>query len=117
MFFRNRPQSNMYRSIAPLEASAMLRADPSMAVLDVRTAEEFGSPTGHLPNARLIPVQELELRLAELQDLKEKTVLVYGRSGHRSKIASAILARDGFKVIELDGGVLNWLRASLAVEK
>lgn len=95
----------------------MLRADPAMAVLDVRTAEEFGSPTGHLPNARLIPVQELELRIGELQDLKEKTILVYCRSGHRSKSASALLARHGFKVVELDGGILNWLRETLAVEK
>jgi len=117
MFFGKRSQTNQFRSISPSDASAMLHADPSIAVLDVRTAEEFESPTGHLPNARLIPVQDLESRIDELQGLKDKTILVYCRSGHRSKRASLLLSQKGFKVVELDGGFLSWLRSSLGVEK
>ena len=117
MFFRNRSQSKQYRSLSPLEASALLRADPATAVLDVRMPEEFESPTGHLPNATLIPVQELESRIEELQSLKDKTILVYCRSGHRSKRASAILTKNGFSVVELEGGIMQWIRDALEVEK
>ena len=95
----------------------MLRGDTPMAVLDVRTLEEYRGITGHLPNARLIPVQELESRIDELNGLKDKTILVYCRSGHRSKRASAILSKNGFKVVALEGGILRWLGDSLTVDK
>jgi len=117
MFFRRRSQSKQFRSITPTEASTLLHADPAIAVLDVRTNEEFNSPTGHLPNAILIPVQELASRIDELQSVKDKTILVYCRSGHRSKRAGAILAKDGFKVVDLEGGIMGWLRDSFGVEK
>lgn len=117
MFFRSRSQSNEYRSVSPAEAAALMRADTTMVVLDVRTLEEFQSTTGHLPKARLIPVQELESRIGELSGLKDKTILVYCRSGHRSERASEILTKNGFKVVALEGGILRWLSDSLAVDK
>ena len=86
-----------------------------MAILDVRTTEEYHSPTGRLLNALLIPVDELASRADELDGLKDKIILVYCRSGIRSRRACEILSGQGFKTLNLEGGILRWLGESLAV--
>ncbi len=108
-------QSSGNMSITPREASAMLSHDTSIVVLDVRTPDEYHSETGHLPNARLMPLQELESRSAELGNVKERIILVYCRSGHRSLRAVEILSKRGYKTINLEGGILQWQRDSLEV--
>jgi rhodanese-related sulfurtransferase len=106
-------QSSGTKSVTPREASAMLSRDTSIVVLDVRTPDEYRSETGHLPNALLIPVQELDS--AELENVKGSTILVYCRSGHRSLRAVEILSKRGYKTINLEGGILQWQRDSLEV--
>jgi rhodanese-related sulfurtransferase len=108
-------QSSGTMSVTPKKAIAMLSRDSSIVVLDVRTPDEYRSDTGHLPNALLIPVQELESRSAELENVKGRTILVYCRSGHRSLRAAEILSKRGFKTINLEGGILQWQRDSLEV--
>ncbi len=93
----------------------MLSRDTSIVVLDVRTPDEYRSETGHLPNALLMPVQELESRSDELGNVKERTILVYCRSGHRSLRAVKILSKRGYKTINLEGGILQWHSDSLEV--
>jgi rhodanese-related sulfurtransferase len=115
-YFAN-SQSSGNMSVTPREASAMLSRDTSIVVLDVRTPGEYRSETGHLPNALLMPVQELESRSAELGNVKERTILVYCRSGHRSLRAVEILSKRGYKTINLEGGILQWQRDSLEVVK
>lgn len=102
-------------NITPKEASALLSGDMSIVVLDVRTPEEYHGETGHLRNAILIPVQELKARFVELEKVRESTILVYCRSGHRSLHAVNILSKKGFKPINLEGGILQWQRDSLEV--
>ena len=114
IYFRN-SQSSEIVSVTPKEASAMLSSDTSIVLLDVRTPDEYRSETGHLPNAILMPIQELESRSAELEKVKEKTILVYCRSGHRSLHAAEILSKRGYKTINLEGGILQWRRDSLQV--
>ena len=109
--------SGSYPTISPAEAAKMLEADPSTVVLDVRTAEEFGSETGHISSAILIPVGELEGRIGELDQFKSQPLLVYCRSGSRSRKASNLLSEKGFKVTMLDGGIVAWNNAGLPVEK
>lgn len=108
-------QSSGNMSVTPREASAMLSRDTSIVVLDVRTPEEYRSETGHLPNALLMPIQELESRSNELENVKGKSILVYCRSGHRSLRAVEILSKRGYKTINLGGGILQWQRDSLEV--
>lgn len=85
-------------------------AYPDLLVLDVRTVEEFN--TNHLHNATLIPLAELEGRLAELASYNETEIIVYCRSGSRSLEASNILVDHGFtKVFNMLGGINAWIGA------
>lgn len=75
-------------------------------ILDVRTPEEF--ETGHIENSILIPDYEINKRAEnELPD-KEQLILVYCRSGNRSKVASAKLAALGYKNVKEFGGINDW---------
>ncbi len=93
------------------QAKKIIDKDTSIVVLDVRTPQEFNSPTGYLPRAINIPVQELESRLKELDKYRTRQLLVYCRSGNRSMRASEILQKQGFKLMHLDGGILKWNEA------
>ena len=102
------PLKTSPRSLGAREAYALLRSDSTIVVLDVRTAEEFRGSTGRLEHALLIPVESLGNRLEELASYKGRTLLVYCRSGRRSRNAAALLERQGFNAINLDGGILEW---------
>ena len=83
----------------------MLSSGEDYFILDVRSKEEFDS--GHIEGAYLIPVSELENRLAELP--KDKPVIVYCRSGNRSTSAANILLEKGFKeIFNMTGGITEW---------
>jgi rhodanese-related sulfurtransferase len=85
-------------------------------VIDVRDAADFAS--GHIPNARHMPVAEMEKRLKELEKLKSRPVIVSCRSGNRAAAASAVLRKNGFQeVFPLKGGILGWQQASMPLEK
>jgi rhodanese-related sulfurtransferase len=84
--------------------------NPDVVLLDVRTKDEFdGKGKPHFPslkNAINIPVQELETRIEELAQYKNKTVLVYCSHSHRSPRASHMLTQSGFtKVFNMEGGM------------
>ena len=95
-----------YSIVTVSEAKAMIDSDPSLVILDVRTPGEYDS--GHIRNAQLIPVYELEDRLNELD--KNDKILVYCRSGTRSSYASRVLADNGFQhVYNMLGGINEWI--------
>ncbi|MCS6807982.1 MAG: rhodanese-like domain-containing protein [Bacteroidota bacterium] len=103
-----------YTTLSAQEAKDFLEQHPETFVLDVRTLEEFA--TGHLPNATLLPVQELEQNIAQLPSDKNCSILVYCRSGSRSRTASAILAAHGFsRVINMQGGIIAWSAARFPI--
>jgi len=77
-------------------------------VLDVRTEEEYFGPLGHIDGAILIPIDELENRLNELEIYKEETIYVVCRSGNRSNFGKNILNENNFKAVNVDGGMLEW---------
>lgn len=101
--------------ISPYEASTLIEKDSTVLLLDVRTLAEFKSGAGHIKNAILIPVGELEDRMSELDSAKDKTILVYCRSGHRSGIASDLLIKHGFKIRDIQGGLNHWKAENLPV--
>ncbi len=107
-------KGGVYEDVTAAEAIKILET-PGTFLLDVRTEGEYQA--GHLANATLIPVQELEQRLADLPADKERPVLVYCRSGNRSVSASKILGQQGYKkVLNLKGGIQEWARQGLPVE-
>ena len=77
-------------------------------VLDVRTEEEFFGPLGHIDGAMLIPIDELSMRINELEEVKDKNIYVVCRSGNRSNIGKNILRENSFNAINVDGGMLAW---------
>ncbi len=103
-----------YRDLTPEQADAELRGDPTLRILDVRTPQEFASH--RLPNATLLPVQELDRRLHELD--KEANWLVQCEHGRRSVFACEMLAQAGFtKLANLRGGLAYWASCGLPVEQ
>lgn len=88
--------------------------DTGAVVLDVRPAAEFA--TGHLPNARNIPLAELDKRASELPP--NKPVLVCCAAGNTSARAAGVLRKAGRKdVFNLAGGLRSWREAGLPVVK
>ena len=99
----------------PQEVTLLINRDKA-AIVDVRDATEFA--TGHLPNAKNIPLADLDSRIGELDKLKSKSVVVVCQSGARASAAAAKLAKAGFAdVVNLDGGVAAWKTAGLPLAK
>ena len=95
-----------YAQITAEEGKAIMDSVEDCVVLDVRTQEEYDQ--GHIPGAILIPSTEIEARAgAELPD-KSQVILVYCRSGNRSKKASEILAQLGYTNVREFGGIIDW---------
>ena len=87
------------------EVYKMLSSNKDYFILDVRSKEEFDS--GYIEGAYLIPVTELENRLAELP--QGKPIIVYCRTGSRSTSAANILLEKGFKeIFNMTGGITEW---------
>jgi rhodanese-related sulfurtransferase len=98
------------------ELPARLR-DGGIAVIDVRGPDEFVGPLGHIAEAVNLPVAELPDRLAEVNALKGKTVLLVCRTDKRSAHAAGVLGEAGFPDVQvLRGGMEWWNRNGLPVE-
>mgnify|MGYP006166935643 CR=1 FL=1 len=94
------------RSITVQEANEYL-GNEDILFLDVRDRQEFENE-GRIKNAFLIPVNVLEGRLTELEQHREKKIIIYCRSGRRSQIATDILIKNNFNAFNMDGGFLAW---------
>lgn len=101
-------QSGSVPSILPAEVEQMMQRDSVAFLLDVRTDPEFVGPLGHIPGATLIPVQELDRRLDELEPYRSRTIIVICRSGVRSARATMLLREHGFHALNMAGGMLRW---------
>jgi rhodanese-related sulfurtransferase len=95
-----------YTQISMQEAVDMMQEETEYIILDVRTVEEFAEK--HIPNAINIPNEVIgDEEIAELPD-KEQTILVYCRSGNRSKQASEKLVALGYTNVYEFGGINDW---------
>ncbi len=95
-----------WRDVEPAEALALYEKTPGLFVLDVRTPAEYAS--GHIPDAHLIPVDELEDRLRELPP-KDSVMLVHCAVGGRSTAACQTLGLHGYtRLLNLVGGMHTW---------
>ena len=99
-------QTNTYRSITMDEAVAMMAQETGYIILDVRRPDEFAA--GHIPNAINVPNETIgTAEIPELPD-KDLLIMVYCRSGRRSKEASEKLVKLGYTNIVEFGGILDW---------
>jgi rhodanese-related sulfurtransferase len=94
-----------FPSIGPQEAITLLQKENNITLLDVRSIDEFKS--GHLQGATLIPLAKLKANLDKLSASKENPILVYCRSGMRSVAAARILEANGFKPVNIKGGIIG----------
>ena len=95
-----------YRQVSPEEAAAMMEEETGYIILDVRTQEEY--ETAHIPGAICIPNETIGTEdIPELPD-KDQLILVYCRSGNRSKQASEKLVNQGYTNIVEFGGINSW---------
>jgi rhodanese-related sulfurtransferase len=103
------------KQASPLEVTQLINRGKT-TVLDVRSEAEFA--TGHLRDARHIPLTELASRMSELEKSKGKPIVVVCQSGSRSGAAAAMLAKAGFEeAVSLEGGLAAWQAANLPVVK
>ena len=96
----------MYEQITAEEAKKIMDLGEEHIILDVREQDEFDA--GHIPGAILIPYTEIENKAEEMLPDKETQILVYCRSGRRSKIASVALSELGYTNIKEFGGIIDW---------
>ena len=96
----------VYLNITAEEAKRIMDTEEGYVILDTRTQEEYDQ--GHIPGAIVIPHDQiLEKAEAVLRD-KDQLILVYCRSGRRSKIAAEALVELGYTNIMEFGGILDW---------
>jgi rhodanese-related sulfurtransferase len=108
-----RSQPPVYGDLTVQQSAELIKAKPELFILDVRTREEYDA--GHLKGAVLVPVTELEGRLGELP--RDREMLVYCRTGNRSRTALEILRAGGFsKLYHIKDGITAWTQAGYTVE-
>ncbi len=96
----------MYDIITAEEAKKIMDSGEEYVLLDVREQDEFDE--GHIAGAILIPYTEIENKAEEMLPDRDKQILVYCRSGRRSKIAAESLAKLGYTNIKEFGGIIDW---------
>ena len=93
-------------NITAEEAKQIMDSEEGYIILDVRTQEEYDE--SHIPGVILIPHTEIEARAEEVLTDKDQLILVYCRSGRRSKIAAEALVELGYTNIKEFGGIIDW---------
>ena len=96
----------MYEQITAENAKKIMDSGEEHIILDTREQDEFDE--GHIAGAILIPYTEIEHKAKEMLPDKDKLILVYCRSGRRSKIAAESLAKLGYTNVKEFGGIIDW---------
>ena len=97
---------NTYISITAQEAKSIMDTETDYIIIDARTAEEFDE--GHIKNAVLLNYEDVGAKAHVVLPDKEQLILVYCRSGRRSKIAAEELVKLGYTNIKEFGGIIDW---------
>lgn len=104
-----------FKIISAKEAKKMLDEKKTF-LLDVRSPREYYD--GHISGAKLIPLQQLEDRISELDEYKDKDIIVYCRSGNRSIVSVEILIKNGFKkLFHIKRGIIEWKNEGYKINK
>ena len=100
------PDKAAYQKISAEEAYEMMASQEIVVVVDVRTREEYDG--GHIENAVLVPNESIGSEMPESLPDKDATLLIYCRSGRRSKDAAQKLLALGYQSVYDFGGVIDW---------
>ncbi|HRP96745.1 MAG TPA: rhodanese-like domain-containing protein [Rhodocyclaceae bacterium] len=101
--------------LSPVEATLLINREDAV-VIDLRDQGEYAQ--GHIPNARHVPLGELERRTGELEKLKPRPMIFCCASGMRSASAVSKLKKAGFeKLFNLRGGMMEWEKAGQPVSR
>ncbi len=105
-----------YKNLTSAQFEELIK-NPNVQLVDVRTLAEHME--GHIPGSLNINVKDEEGFPEAVDELLDKgrEVAVYCRSGRRSRTAAELLVKKGFKVYNLDKGILNWIEEGREVEK
>ena len=103
---KEKDQGAVYVNITAEEAKQIMDTEEGYVILDVRTQEEYDE--GHIPGAIVISHEEIAEKADEVLTDKDQLILVYCRSGRRSKIAAEALAELGYTNIKEFGGIIDW---------
>ena len=95
-----------YEQITAEQAKTIMDTEKDYVIIDARTEEEFAE--GHIENAILLPEYEIAERAEKELPDKDTLILVYCRSGRRSKIASEELTQLGYTNVKEFGGIIDW---------
>ena len=99
-------QGAVYVNITAEEAKQIMDSQEGYIILDVRTQEEYDQ--GHIPGAILLSNTEIQAKAEEVLTDKDQLILVYCRSGRRSKLAAEALVELGYTNIKEFGGIIDW---------
>lgn len=109
---RERVQSGL--PVSPNELTSLVNSDKAV-VLDIRPTAEF--KTGHLVDAVNIPYERIKADLATLEKYKSRTIIIVDKMGQYSGVVGRQLAKEGFNVKRLSGGISEWQSQSLPLVK
>ena len=99
-------QGAVYVNITAEEAKQIMDSEEGYIILDVRTQEEYDQ--GHIPGAIVISHEEIAEKAEDVLTDKDQLILVYCRSGRRSKLAAEALVELGYTNIKEFGGIIDW---------
>ena len=99
-------QEASYMNITAQQAKEIMDTEKDYVILDTRTREEYDE--GHIPGAMLIPHDEILEKAESVLTDKNQLILVYCRSGRRSKLAAEDLQKLGYTDIKEFGGIIDW---------
>ena len=106
-------QGQRYHEVQGKEAFELVY-EKKAHLLDVRTEQEYLN--GHIGNAQLVPLDQLQSRIDEIKDLRDAPVMVYCATGNRSTTASKILIDAGFnEIYNLKHGIVGWASSGYLV--
>ena len=102
----NQTQEAVYMNITAEEAKQIMDREEGYIILDTRTQAEYDE--GHIPGAIVISHDEITEKAEEVLTDKNQLILVYCRSGRRSKLAAEALVKLGYTNIKEFGGIIDW---------
>ncbi len=104
--------------ISTPELKQRIDSNEDFLLLDVRTAEDYVGEQGHIENSTLVPLEELEKRIDELNDYLEKTVITICRTDRKSASAAQLLSQKGFADVHVARmGMIDWIKNEFPIVK
>ena len=101
-------QSGGEYEVTVAQVREKLNSGEDIVLLDVRTVSEYTGPLGHVDSSLLIPLNDLESRIGELEKFRDKEIIVICRTGINSGSATKILRENNFKAFNMLGGMVEW---------